>query len=84
MYITLMTAYGQSAGINYKFGGTVANTIVCTVQGFYVFQLQTYHEIFQWLSAYYSLFQKSLTFSLTLGCSPRNSAFPKYCWSLNR
>jgi len=33
MYITLMTAYGQSAGINYKFGGTVANTIVCTVQG---------------------------------------------------
>lgn len=27
MYITLMTAYGQSAGINYKFGGTVANTI---------------------------------------------------------
>ncbi|KAK2625931.1 hypothetical protein QTJ16_005243 [Diplocarpon rosae] len=27
MYITLMTAYGVSAGINYKFGGTVANTI---------------------------------------------------------
>jgi predicted DsbA family dithiol-disulfide isomerase len=27
MYITLMTAYGVSAGINYKFGGTVANTM---------------------------------------------------------
>ncbi|RMZ87703.1 hypothetical protein DV736_g5067, partial [Chaetothyriales sp. CBS 134916] len=27
MYVTLMSAYGQSAGINYKFGGTVANTI---------------------------------------------------------
>lgn len=27
MYIKLMTAYGQSAGINHKFGGTVANTI---------------------------------------------------------
>jgi predicted DsbA family dithiol-disulfide isomerase len=27
MYITLMTAYGVSAGINYKFGGTVANTL---------------------------------------------------------
>jgi len=27
MYITLMSAYGTSAGINYKFGGTVANTL---------------------------------------------------------
>lgn len=27
MYITLMTAYGASAGIEYKFGGTVANTL---------------------------------------------------------
>ena len=27
MYITLMTAYGISAGIHYKFGGTVANTL---------------------------------------------------------
>ncbi|KAL3422531.1 dsba oxidoreductase [Phlyctema vagabunda] len=27
MYIKLMTAYGASAGINYKFGGTVANTL---------------------------------------------------------
>lgn len=27
MYMKVMTAYGQSAGINYKFGGTVANTI---------------------------------------------------------
>lgn len=27
MYTTLMTAYGLSAGINYKFGGTVANTL---------------------------------------------------------
>jgi len=27
MYMTLMTAYGVSAGINYKFGGTVANTM---------------------------------------------------------
>ena len=27
MYTTLMTAYGVTAGINYKFGGTVANTI---------------------------------------------------------
>jgi len=27
MYITLMTAYGVTAGINYKFGGTVANTL---------------------------------------------------------
>ncbi|KAG4031900.1 hypothetical protein MFRU_008g02540 [Monilinia fructicola] len=27
MYIKVMTAYGQSAGIDYKFGGTVANTI---------------------------------------------------------
>lgn len=27
MYIKLMTAYGQSAGINYKFGGQVANTL---------------------------------------------------------
>lgn len=27
MYTTLMTAYGVSAGINYKFGGTVANTM---------------------------------------------------------
>ncbi|KAM3082713.1 hypothetical protein ACMFMF_002366 [Clarireedia jacksonii] len=26
-YIKIMTAYGQSAGIAYKFGGTVANTI---------------------------------------------------------
>ena len=27
MYIKLMTAYGKSAGIDYKFGGTVANTL---------------------------------------------------------
>jgi len=27
MYTTLMTAYGASAGISYKFGGTVANTL---------------------------------------------------------
>ncbi|EXJ78385.1 hypothetical protein A1O1_08785 [Capronia coronata CBS 617.96] len=27
MYITLMTAYGKTAGIEYKFGGTVANTL---------------------------------------------------------
>ena len=27
MYITLMTAYGHTAGINYKFGGKVANTL---------------------------------------------------------
>jgi len=27
MYTILMTAYGVSAGINYKFGGTVANTL---------------------------------------------------------
>lgn len=27
MYTTLMTAYGVSAGIEYKFGGTVANTL---------------------------------------------------------
>ncbi len=27
MYTTLMTAYGVTAGINYKFGGTVANTM---------------------------------------------------------
>lgn len=27
MYITLMTAYGATAGIPYKFGGTVANTL---------------------------------------------------------
>jgi predicted DsbA family dithiol-disulfide isomerase len=27
MYITIMSAYGASAGINYKFGGTVANTL---------------------------------------------------------
>ncbi|OAP55640.1 hypothetical protein AYL99_09792 [Fonsecaea erecta] len=27
MYMTLMTAYGVSAGINFKFGGTVANTM---------------------------------------------------------
>ena len=27
MYTTLMTAYGVSAGIDFKFGGTVANTI---------------------------------------------------------
>jgi predicted DsbA family dithiol-disulfide isomerase len=27
MYITLMTAYGASAGIEYKFRGTVANTL---------------------------------------------------------
>jgi predicted DsbA family dithiol-disulfide isomerase len=27
MYTTLMTAYGASAGIQYKFGGTVANTL---------------------------------------------------------
>lgn len=27
MYTTLMSAYGASAGISYKFGGTVANTL---------------------------------------------------------
>jgi hypothetical protein len=27
MYTTLMTAYGASAGIDFKFGGTVANTL---------------------------------------------------------
>jgi len=27
MYTTLMSAYGASAGITYKFGGTVANTL---------------------------------------------------------
>ena len=27
MYITLMTAYGVSAGIDFKFGGTVGNTM---------------------------------------------------------
>jgi len=27
MYTALMTAYGQSAGINFKFGGMVANTL---------------------------------------------------------
>jgi predicted DsbA family dithiol-disulfide isomerase len=27
MYTTLMTAYGATAGISYKFGGTVANTL---------------------------------------------------------
>jgi hypothetical protein len=27
MYRTLMTAYGVSAGINFKFGGLVANTL---------------------------------------------------------
>lgn len=27
MYTTLMSAYGVSAGINFKFGGTVANTL---------------------------------------------------------
>ena len=27
MYTTLMSAYGASAGIDYKFGGTVANTL---------------------------------------------------------
>ncbi|EXJ82577.1 hypothetical protein A1O3_06390, partial [Capronia epimyces CBS 606.96] len=27
MYITLMTAYGKTAGIDFKFGGTVANTL---------------------------------------------------------
>jgi len=27
MYTTLMTAYGASAGIPFKFGGTVANTL---------------------------------------------------------
>lgn len=27
MYTTLMSAYGKSAGIEYKFGGTVANTL---------------------------------------------------------
>lgn len=26
-YIKLMTAYGKTAGIDYKFGGTVANTL---------------------------------------------------------
>jgi predicted DsbA family dithiol-disulfide isomerase len=27
MYITLMSAYGVSCGIDFKFGGTVANTL---------------------------------------------------------
>ena len=27
MYVTLMTAYGNSSGIKFKFGGTVANTL---------------------------------------------------------
>jgi hypothetical protein len=27
MYMTLMSAYGVSAGIDYKFGGKVANTL---------------------------------------------------------
>jgi predicted DsbA family dithiol-disulfide isomerase len=27
MYTTLMTAYGVSSGIDFKFGGTVANTL---------------------------------------------------------
>lgn len=27
MYMKLMSAYGKSAGIEYKFGGTVANTL---------------------------------------------------------
>ena len=27
MYTTMMTAYGVSAGIDFKFGGTVANTL---------------------------------------------------------
>lgn len=27
MYIALMTAYGETEGIRYKFGGTVANTL---------------------------------------------------------
>jgi len=27
MYVTLMSAYGVSAGINFKFGGTIANTL---------------------------------------------------------
>jgi len=27
MYLKLMTAYGKSAGIDFKFGGTVANTM---------------------------------------------------------
>jgi predicted DsbA family dithiol-disulfide isomerase len=27
MYTTLMSAYGASAGIDYKYGGTVANTL---------------------------------------------------------
>ncbi len=27
MYMALMSAYGASAGITYKFGGTVANTL---------------------------------------------------------
>ena len=27
MYTILMSAYGKSAGIKYKFGGTVANTL---------------------------------------------------------
>lgn len=31
MYVTLMSAYGQSAGIDFKFGGTVANTMVCLI-----------------------------------------------------
>lgn len=26
MYMTLMSAYGTSSGIDFKFGGTVANT----------------------------------------------------------
>lgn len=27
MYVKLMSAYGQSAGIDFKFGGKVANTL---------------------------------------------------------
>lgn len=27
MYMTLMTAYGVSAGVNFKFGGVIANTL---------------------------------------------------------
>lgn len=27
MYVKLMSAYGKSAGIDFKFGGTVANTL---------------------------------------------------------
>lgn len=27
MYTTLMTAYGASVGVDFKFGGTVANTL---------------------------------------------------------